>query len=394
MAEREDDGVMDRRGFLKTAGAGLTAAGAVAVSPDRVAAQSLSERHRLDRIATNSWALRQLFKSRPGGGRGRGTAPGGTAAPAAGGGAPSGRGGGGRVGTGGQSAAQMKQKYGEITMMDFPQFTKDTFPGVTHLDIRSSLMGDVTDDSMYVRGLFDPSSASGRKWLEGFDKRLAATGTKVHHISNNAPTNLADPDPTLRQAGVEIGKKWLDGAAILGVRSVRMNSPSAFGASIRPSAVSDPATGYPKNDALMPLLNNAIESYKEMADYGGNLGIRVTIENHWGLAADPVNIRIILDAVNHPYCEATPDFCNWEYEHMLFSGLKVLAPYAHTHCHAKYWDRWTTNDVQRSVRIMLATGYKGMFALEYEDGPWDAVEGSKYLFKEVTTALSTPVPVI
>ena len=29
---------------------------------------------------------------------------------------------------------------------------------------------------------------------------------------------------------------------------------------------------------------------------------------------------------------------------------------------------------------MLATGHKGMFALEYEDGPWDAVEGSQYLF--------------
>jgi hypothetical protein len=68
--------------------------------------------------------------------------------------------------------------------------------------------------------------------------------------------------------------------------------------------------------------------------------------------------------------------------------------YAHTHCHAQFWDRWTTNDVQRSVRIVLAAGYKGMFALEYEDGPWDAVEGSRYLFKEVTTALSTPAPVI
>jgi hypothetical protein len=40
-------------------------------------------------------------------------------------------------------------------------------------------------------------------------------------------------------------------------------------------------------------------------------------------------------------------------------------------------DRWTTNGVQRSVRIMLAIGYKGMCALEYEDGPWDGVEGSK-----------------
>jgi hypothetical protein len=94
-----------------------------------------------------------------------------------------------------------------------------------------------------------------------------------------------------------------------------------------------------------------------MADYGGNLGIKVTIENHWGLAADPMNIRTILDEVNHPYCEASPDFGNWEHEYMLFNGLKAIAPYAHTHVHAKYWDRWATRTTcSVRVRIMLAAG--------------------------------------
>jgi sugar phosphate isomerase/epimerase len=354
---------LDRRGFLKTAGGGLAAGVALTAHAPDAAAQALSDKGRLDRIATNSYALRQVFKSRGRGG-GRGANP------------------------------QMKEKYGEITMMDFPQFTKDNFPGVTRLDIRSALFGDSSDESMYVQGTFDPSSGAGKKWLERFANTLSTTGTRVHHISNNAPTNLADSDTALRKAGVEVAKKWLDGAALLGARSMRMNSPSALGPGIRPSAVRDEATGYPKNDALVPYLNSAIESFKEMADYGGERGVKVTIENHWGLAADPANIRIILDAVNHPFCEATPDFCNWEYEHMLFSGLKILAPYADTSCHAKYWDRWKGNDVQRSVRIMLASGYKGVFSLEYESGPWDGVEGSKYLFKEVMTALSSPVPVI
>jgi len=369
----------DRRSFLKTAGAGL-AVGMALTSDKGVAAQALSEKNKLDRIATNSYALRQLFKTRSRSGSGRG---------AGGGGRGAGGSGRGVEGETGLNSAQMKQKYGEITMMDFPQFTKDNFPGVTRLDIRSALFGDATDDSMYVDGTFDPSSAAGKKWLERFAAKLAATGTRVQHVSNNAPTNLAESDVALRKAGVEVAKKWLDGAAILGVRSMRMNSPSALGPGIRPSAVRDPATGYPKNDALVPYLNSAIESYKEMADYGGERGIKVTIENHWGLAADPANIRIILDTVNHPYCEASPDFCNWEYEHLLFSGLKILAPYAHTSCHAKYWDRWTNNDVQRSVRILLAAGYKGTFSLEYESGPWDGVEGSKYLFKEVMAALSS-----
>ena len=41
--------------------------------------------------------------------------------------------------------------------------------------------------------------------------------------------------------------------------------------------------------------------------------------------------------------------------------------HAHTHVHAKYWDRWgDRNDVQRSTRIMLASGFRGTFALEYD----------------------------
>ena len=286
----------------------------------------------------------------------------------------------------------MKAKYGEITMLDFPQFTKDTFPGVTHMDLFSGLFGDVTDDSMYVGRQFDPSSPSGKKWLDRLANVMVKTGVKCQHISNNAPTNLAGPDETQRKEGVAIAKRWLEHCAMLGVKSMRMNSTSALGPGIRPNAIPrGPGDGYPRNVDIIPLLKAAIESYKEMADFGGNLGIKVTIENHWGLAADPQNIRIILDEVNHPYCEASPDFCNWEHEYMLFHGLKALAPYAHTNVHAKYWDRWgDKNDVQRCVRIMLAGGFKGTFALEYEEGPLNGIEGAKYLYKEVLAALSTP----
>jgi len=55
--------------------------------------------------------------------------------------------------------------------------------------------------------------------------------------------------------------------------------------------------------------------------------------------------------------------------------------------HAKYWNRWKEVDVQRCVRIMTAARFKGIFALEYEEGPWDGVEGSRYLLKEVLAGL-------
>ena len=417
--EHDAHATLDRRDFFKTAGAGLTAAAVIMTPRDAALAQEAAHKAALERIAANTYPIRPLFKSRfPAGGPGRQGAAGGAGRPdreaeaaalaqnpnAAGPLAVANAATAARANL--PNAEQMKEKYGEITMLDFPQFTKDTFEGVTRMDLFSGLFGDVTDETMYFPaangrpGGFDPLSASGQKWLEKLANVLVKTGTKVQHISNNAPSNLAaygsPEEDAKRKAGVEMGKRWLKGCAVLGVKSMRMNSPQALGPSIRPNAIArGPGDGYPRNIDVVPLLAAAIESHKEMADYGGDLGIKVTIENHWGLAADPTNIRIILDEVNHPYCEASPDFGNWEYDYMLVHGLKALAPYATSNVHAKYWDRWgDKNDVQRSTRIMLAAGFKGTFALEYEQGPLNGVEGAKYLYKEVLTALTTPTPVI
>jgi len=443
---------LNRRAFFKAAGAGVAAATVLMTPRDAAAAQAAAEKNALERIASNSYPIRPLFKTRgnPGGGAGR--AGRGTAVPGDSTGSPAaapgtgaqpqagGRGNDGAAPGGGRGAGvpdqppleqnpnaakplavaaaataaranllntqQMKEKYGEITMLEFPQFTRDTFPGVTRMDLYSALFGDVTDDSMFMPGPngrpggFDPMSPSGRKWLDRLANTCVKTGTKVQHISNNAPTNLAaygsPEEDEKRKAGVAMAKRWLEGCAVLGVKSMRMNSPQALGPSIRPNAIPrGPGDGYPRNIDIVPLLEAAISSYREMAEFGGNLGIRVTLENHWGLAADPMNIRTIIDEVNHPSCEASPDFGNWEHDYMLFNGLKALAPYAHTNVHAKYWDRWgDKNDVQRSTRIMLAGGFKGTFALEYEQGPLNGVEGAKYLYKEVLTALTTPTPVV
>jgi sugar phosphate isomerase/epimerase len=354
---------VDRRGFLKTAGAVAGAAGMGVGTAGTADAATLTEKEKLARIASNTWPIRYIFKSRTGFGRN-------------------------------PKNEAAKTKYGEITMMDFPQFTKDNFPGVTHMDLFSGLFGDVTDDSMYV-GVpvmvgaatrvtqeFDPSSASGKQWLDKMANKMKATGTTCQHISNNAPRDICEPDADKRKAGVAVAKKWLDGAAILGAKSMRVNSG---GPRIAPPAIA--TADYPKADELAKYLSNCIESFKEMADYGGKVGVKVTLENHWGLTANPIHIRIIVDEVKSPFCEASPDFCNWEQEYLMYNGLKALAPYAHTNVHAKYWNRWKDNDVRRSVKIMMDAGFQGTFALEYEDGPWDGVEGAKYLYKEVLAAL-------
>ena len=123
-----------------------------------------------------------------------------------------------------------------------------------------------------------------------------------------------------------------------------------------------------------------------MADHGGKVGVKVTLENHWGLTANPINIRIIVEEVNSPFCEASPDFCNWEHEYLLFQrpeGSGAVRPHQ---C-----PREVLESLERSGRAEkrpdhAGRGLHGLFALEYEDGPWDGVEGA-YLYKEVLAAL-------
>ncbi len=190
----------DRRRFLAGVGAGLglTAGSALAqddkTSPETVShagvIRPLTDKEKVARIASNSYPIRFNFKV--------------------------------RNRESDAKSQEMQKKYGTLTLLDFPTFTKEHFPGVYQMDVWNSLFGDPSDDSMYVPvtfeangkqrswSEFDPSTPSSKKWLDQFASKCVTTGTKVHHISNNAPRDICELDETKRRAGVEVAKKWLD----------------------------------------------------------------------------------------------------------------------------------------------------------------------------------------
>jgi len=364
---------VDRRIFLKSAGLGLMGVAGIGLLPLPIESSKgyvvkRTKEERLKQIASNSWAILPLFKGR--------VNPERPERP---------------------ETVQLKKKYGEITLLDFPQFTKDHFPGVTAMDIRSSVFGDVTDDSMFTRverngqtrfGFFDPSTPSSKRYLDLLVTKMVSTGVKAVHISNNAPVaistasdNAAGLSEEARREGVRVAKIWLDAARQIGVQSMRINTG---GPQILPQSVVQ--GGYPRNLEIVPYLKNAIESFKEMADYGGKVGVKVTIENHWGLAANPMNIIIILNEVNSPFLEASPDFSNWEHDYLLYNGLEILIPYAKSMCHAKRWTRYPDVDINRCVQILNKAGYKGYISMEYEGGG-DPLAGALKLMDDVVEAL-------
>ena len=178
-----------------------------------------------------------------------------------------------------------------------------------------------------------------------------------------------------------MAKIWLDASKQIGVESMRVNTG---GPRIIPKAVIK--GGYPQANEIVPYLRRSIDSFKEMAEYGEKVGVKVTIENHWGLAAHPMNIIIIINEVNSPWCEASPDYCNWEHELMLYHGLEVLMPYTTSMVHAKRWSRYPDVDIARCTEILNKANYKGYISLEYEAGG-DPVEGTLKLMEDVVAAL-------
>ena len=123
------EGAVSRRGFLTAAGSAAAVA-AVAGGPAApgAAAAVPTREEKLKRLASNCWSVRHLFKQREYPER-----PGMTEEQKK------------RREQFRQERDTWRKKYGEITLLDFPQFTRDTYPGVTKMDLFSGHFGDVEE---------------------------------------------------------------------------------------------------------------------------------------------------------------------------------------------------------------------------------------------------------
>lgn len=90
----------------------------------------------------------------------------------------------------------------------------------------------------------------------------------------------------------------MDLASVLGAKTMRVNT-GVQGVRVMPEAASSDQ-GYPRNDKIVVYLEQCIKSFKELAEYGEKRDVIISIENHWGLCANSMNIKIVIDEVNHP----------------------------------------------------------------------------------------------
>ncbi|MFN8483440.1 MAG: TIM barrel protein [Anaerolineae bacterium] len=160
--------------------------------------------------------------------------------------------------------------------------------------------------------------------------------------------NISDRDPQRRAHDLRAIKTWIDVAAELGSPNARINTgqqPQPYDLSI------------------------TIDSYRELAEYASARGMRILLENHGGISADPANIITLGEAVGWDRFATCPDFGNFAPE-LRYEALALVAPHAAL-AHAKALDldadgnmpEW---DFARCMQIMRDSGFDGYYSAEFE----------------------------
>ena len=214
------------------------------------------------------------------------------------------------------------------------------------------------------------SKANDMDYWTAFKKNCEEAGVTVGLIMCDALGDLGHSDPEVRMAAVDNHKPWIDIAAFLGAKTVRVNA-SGSGTAEEVAA-------------------NAVDGLSKLGEYGASKGINVVVENHGGLSSDAKWVTGVMEKVGMDnvgmlpdfgnFCiEAGPDGCVNEYDRYL--GMEELMPYAKgVSAKSNVFDaegNEANMDYLRIMKIVKASGFKGYVGIEYEGAEISEDEGIK-----------------
>jgi sugar phosphate isomerase/epimerase len=181
-------------------------------------------------------------------------------------------------------------------------------------------------------------------YLKNLRSRIEAAGSRLINVQVDDSYDLASTDEAERQRSLELARKWIDAAALLRSRAIRIN-PGHTGGSVEKS----------------------IASLKELNHYCISKQLPLLTENHFGIEMNPdIHLRI-REGAGPENVYTLPDFGNYPPEAMWESLAKIL-PYAYV-VSAKAVDfdengRHISYDFDRCVQLCERAGFKGIYLVE------------------------------
>jgi sugar phosphate isomerase/epimerase len=181
-------------------------------------------------------------------------------------------------------------------------------------------------------------------YLEELRARVKAAGSELVNVQVDGAYDLASADEAERQRSLALVRGWIDAAALLGSRAVRIN-PGKAGGSVEKSIASMTEVNRHCIAKRLPLLT----------------------ENHFGLEMDPETHLRIREAAGPENVYTLPDFGNYPVETMWESLARIL-PFAYVvSAKAVDFDAQSVHisyDFDRCVQLCERAGFKGIYLVE------------------------------
>jgi sugar phosphate isomerase/epimerase len=181
-------------------------------------------------------------------------------------------------------------------------------------------------------------------YLKALRDRIKAAGAELINVQVDEAYDLASTNEEERQRSLETVREWIDAAALLRSRAVRINP------------------GRPNGS-----VEKSIASLKEVNRYCASKHLPLLTENHFGLEMNPDVHLKIREAAGPENIYTLPDFGNYPLETMWESLAKIL-PYAYV-VSAKAVDfneqgEHISYDFDRCVQLCERAGFKGIYLVE------------------------------
>jgi sugar phosphate isomerase/epimerase len=207
-------------------------------------------------------------------------------------------------------------------------------------------------------------------FFKDFLARLAKTKSRVSNINLELGNmTISSPDPILRAQAIDLTKRWIDHAVVLGSPRVMINQ------------------GQLTEEAKVV----AIPALKAMGDYGKTKNVKVGMETRGMLGggrrggdtapAAPTRpfYEIMAEVIKASGTTANPDIGNFggdqAFQH---AGMRVLFPLHGGNCHIKALTP-PQYDLVAAIALTKELKYTGLYSIEFE-GQGDNYEGVQYVY--------------
>jgi sugar phosphate isomerase/epimerase len=191
-------------------------------------------------------------------------------------------------------------------------------------------------------------------YLGSFREKLERTSVKVVNIAVDGHESFYGADPSTRKKAIGHAKRWVDIAVEIGSPSIR--------------------THIQRSSNSSPHVQRTAESLREVAEYGAGKNVVVNLENDDLVSEDAFFLVKVIEAVNHPYLHALPDFANSMMTgdaDFNYRALQAMFQHAYCICHVKDGETGDHNkvfsiDLKKSFDILKASGYQGYCSMEFD----------------------------